>query len=350
MSQVYAVIMAGGRGERFWPLSTPEISKPFIRLTGESTLLQESVARLDPLVPPDHIFVSIGEKQSGIARNQLPQLPEDNFIIEPIGRDTSACLGYSALHIESRDPSGIMLALPADHFIGDPSAFRTALKKGIDNLPGATGIVLGIVPVRPDTGYGYIRAEKPAVSADAWPVVRFIEKPDEARASQFIRSGDFFWNSGIFIWANSVLLELFQEFQPAMYRSLCSLRPLIGRRDPQSECLRIFSAFERLSVDFAILEKVGGLRMIPCDFAWDDIGNWGSLARILPTDARRNLSIGPHVAVQSTDCIVYSDAGTVATLGVSGLVVVQAHGKVLVCPKEQSADLKRIVAALETAP
>jgi len=350
MSTVYAVVMAGGRGERFWPLSTETYTKPFVPLLGTETLLEATVKRLSPLIPPERVLISLGQSHLEVARRQLPGIPAENFIVEPLGRDTSACLGFAALYLERRDPDSIMLATPSDHYIDDPEGFRRTLRKGISSLEGATAVVFGVKPVRPETGYGYVQAEKPAIPAGAWPVIRFVEKPDAATAARYVQSGDFFWNSGMFLWKNSTLLQLFEEHMPDTYSGLCELRPLIGRDEPSSEIARIFSSFRRISVDYGILERTSSLRLVPVEFTWDDIGNWSALARALPEDRVGNVSRGPHLAVDSNECIVYSDAGVVATFGVSGLVVVQANGKVLVCPKGQAGELKRLVTALGREP
>jgi mannose-1-phosphate guanylyltransferase len=346
MPALYAVIMAGGRGERFWPLSTSEIPKPFIPVLGASSLLQDTVSRIRPIVPLERVLISIGANHFEIARQQLPQIPSENFLVEPVGRDTAACLGFCALHIERRDPEGVMLALPADHFVGDPPAYLQTVEIGIKNLEGAQGVVFGISPTRAETGYGYILAEKPAVSADAWPVVRFVEKPDALMAEKYLNSRNYFWNSGMFLWRNRTLLALFQKHMPTLYSGLCKLRPLLGGSDSNADISHVFSALPRISIDFGIMEKASGLRLVPARFIWDDIGNWASLARALPSDAGGNIAQGRHVALESHDCIIYSQAGTVATFGVSDLVVVQAYGKVLVCSKDKAADLKRLVSAL----
>ena len=346
MVSVYAIIMAGGRGERFWPLSTEKNPKPFVPLVSATSLIEETVGRLQALVPLDRIFVSIGEGHLQVAHERLPKVPARNFIVEPAGRDTSACLGFCALHIERLDEDAIMLALPADHYISEPAKFQRALETGIRNLPGATGIVFGIVPDRPDPGYGYVRAEKPALPADAWPVVRFVEKPSVEKAAEYLRSGQYFWNSGIFLWQNRTLLELFRKHMPETSRRLDLLRPLLGREEARSEVSRIFSGMERISIDFGFLEKTSGLRLVPGEFAWDDIGNWASLARALPVDAHGNVVRGHHISLDSTGCVVYSDSGVVATLGVSDLVIAHANGKVLVCSRDRAAELKRLVSLL----
>lgn len=346
MAALYAVIMAGGRGERFWPLSTGSLTKPFIPLLGSSSLIQDTVARIEPLVPLERVLISIGPAHLEVARQQLPGIPAENFIVEPVGRDTSASIGYCALHIERRDPEGRMLALPADHYVSDPAGFRKTLELGCENLEGCSGIVFGIRPDRPETGYGYVLAEKPAVAAAAWPVVRFVEKPDAARAARFVASGDYFWNSGMFLWDNRILLGLFEKHMPDVYRILRRLSPLLGAADSGAEVNRLFAALPRVSIDFGIMEKTVGLRLIPAQFAWDDIGNWASLERALPADSMGNIVHGSHAVLDSRDCVVYARTGKVAVFGVSDLIVVEAYGKVLVCSKDKAAELKRLVTAL----
>jgi len=346
MSNAYAVIMAGGRGERFWPLSTDLVPKPFLPLLGPKSLIQQTVDRLQPLIPSERILISIGEAHRQIAGMQLPQVPEGNFIVEPVGRDTAACLGYCALHLEGREQDGIMVAIPADHYVGDDVAYRSTLEKGLGALPGANGVVFGIHPTRPETGYGYIQVTDPA-GRDALPVLRFVEKPSVARAAQYLASGDYFWNSGIFLWANRTLLQLIRMHMPEMDRGLASLRPLLGQKERRAELYGAFAALPRISIDFGVMEKTSGLRLVPASFAWDDIGNWGALERALPADPDGNVACGEHTALDSSGCITYSDAGPITTFGTSNLIVVQANGQVLVCDKNRAADLKRLLASLK---
>lgn len=347
MSEVYAVIMAGGRGERFWPLSTEDLPKPFVRLLGPRTMLQETVERLQPLIPPERILISIGAVHETLARGLLPGLPPENFVVEPVGRDTSACLGFCALHIERRDPQAAMLAVPADHHIHDGEAFRRTLRKGMESLAGATAVVFGIRPARPDTGYGYVETGAAARAAEALPVIRFVEKPDARTAARYLAAGNFYWNSGMFLWRNATLLELFARHMPDTYRGLERIRSLMNGPHAPGELARVYGALPRISVDYGILEKASGLRLVPAEFDWDDIGNWTALERILPADAQGNVAVGPLHALEAGGCIAYSDAGTVALFGVSDLVVVQARGRVLVCPKEKAAELKRLVGGLD---
>jgi mannose-1-phosphate guanylyltransferase len=222
------------------------------------------------------------------------------------------------------------------------------LAKGIAALPGAAGVVFGILPSRPETGYGYIQTQKPGADFEALPVIRFVEKPDAARAREYMAVGNYYWNSGIFLWQNRTLLDLMREHMPALSRGLDVLRPWIGCAEAQAELNRCFAALPRISIDFGVMEKASGLRLVPAEFAWDDIGNWGALARALEHDAGGNVAIGPSLAIETANCVSYSDGGTVALFGVSNLIVVQAQGKVLVCSKEKASDLKRLISKLGT--
>jgi len=343
MTDLYAVIMAGGRGERFWPLSTDSLPKPFIPLLGSSSLVQDTVERIRPIVPLERILISLGTDHLETARQQLPQIPHENFIIEPVGRDTSACLGYCALHIEKRNPESLMLALPADHFISDPDAFHRTVQTGLDNLENATGVVFGIFPVRPETGYGYILTENKSSPSAFLPVLRFIEKPDAQTAVRYLTDGNYYWNSGMFLWRNRTLLELFEKHIPELYSGLCELKPCIGRASSVGKISEIFSRLPRISIDFGILEKTSGLRLIPARFRWDDVGTWSSLERVLSADDEGNICLGSHALLDTSGCILYAQTGSVTAFGVSDLIIVQAHGNVLVCPKDRAPDLKNLV-------
>jgi mannose-1-phosphate guanylyltransferase len=343
---LYAVIMAGGRGERFWPLSTSSLPKPFIPLIGSGSLLQNTVSRIQPLVPYERIIISIGAEHFAAAREQLPVIPEENFLVEPLSRDTSACLGFCALHLEQRDENAVMLALPADHYVADGNAYRETIQAGLDNLEGSNGVVFGITPTRPETGYGYILAEKSADGGRAWPVIRFVEKPDAITAARYLAECSYYWNSGMFLWRNQTLLGLFEKFMPETCAALNRLRPLINAKDAGDEIRNIFSMLPRISIDFGIMEKTEGLRLIPADFGWDDIGSWAALGRALTPDADGNIIQGRASVLETENCVIYSQSDAIAAFGVSDLIIVQAYGKILVTSRDKAADLKKLVATL----
>ena len=343
---LYAVIMAGGRGERFWPLSTDRLPKPFIPLLGNDSLLQTTVLRIQPLVPYERIMISIGAEHFEAARKQLPDIPRENFLVEPMGRDTSACLGFCALHLEQKDSDAVMLALPADHYVADGDAYLKTIRAGIENLEGSNGVIFGITPTRPETGYGYILTEKPEAGVRARPVVRFVEKPDAETAARWLDEGGYYWNSGMFLWNNQTLLGLFEKYMPETCALLDRLRPLIGRESAVEEIKTIFSMMPRISIDFGIMEKTDGLRLIPVDFGWDDIGSWAALCRALTPDDKGNIIQGRASVLDAENCVIYSQSETIAAFGVSDLVIVQAFGKVLVTTRDKAADLKKLVAAI----
>ena len=346
IKMLYAVIMAGGRGERFWPLSTQSLPKPFIPLLGNDSLLQSTVARIQPLVPYERIMISIGAEHFDAARGQLPEIPKENFLVEPFGRDTSACIGFCALHLERRDENAVMLALPADHYVADGDAYRKTIQAGLDNLDGSNGVVFGITPTRPETGYGYILAEKSPDGGTAWPVTRFVEKPDEATAARYLAEGNYYWNSGMFLWRNRTLLGLFERFMPETCAALNRLRPLIGDETSGEEIKNIFLTLPRISIDFGIMEKTDGLRLVPADFGWDDIGSWAALGRALSPDEKGNIIQGRASALESENCVIYSQSDMIAAFGVSDLIIVQAYGKILVTSRDKAADLKKLVSTL----
>jgi mannose-1-phosphate guanylyltransferase len=239
-----------------------------------------------------------------------------------------------------------MLAVPADHYVADREGYLLTLEKGIRVLPGATGVVFGIPPNRPETGYGYIQAHKPDPEADSVPVIRFVEKPDVARARQYVSAGNYYWNSGMFLWRNRTLLDLFREHMPELHRGLETLRPLIGVDSKRAARRRCFASLPRISIDFGVMEKASGLRLVPAEFSWDDIGNWAALDRTLAHDEYYNVAVGPHMALETDHCILYSDSDSVAAFGVSDLIIVKAKGQVLVCAKNRAAELKRLIAMM----
>ncbi len=250
-----------------------------------------------------------------------------------VGREElRAALAWAAdrtlnrISIDSDQSTSDMAVLLSSRAKGpaDPAAFRRTMEKGIGALSGATGVVFGIPPSRPETGYGYIEAQTSQAAGGALPVIRFVEKPDAARAREYMARSGFFWNSGIFLWNNRILLGLLREHMPELSRGLDFIRPLIGSAGDRDRLHRIFETLPRISIDFGIMEKTAGLRLVPAEFVWDDIGNWSALARALPHDDRDDASIGPCQAVASDGCISYSDAGTIAVFGASNLIVVQA--------------------------
>jgi mannose-1-phosphate guanylyltransferase len=342
--------MAGGKGERFWPLSTPEEPKPFIKILGSETLIQQTVHRVRPLVSVEQILVILGKEHLALAREQLPQLPEQNFIVEPMGRDTAPCIGLASLQLEKRDPESIMIVIPADHYIPDQDKFLSTLTLAVEAArPGSYIVTLGIKPTRPETGYGYMLVGNQKITLqgrDVFEVQKFVEKPDFATAAKYVEEGSYYWNSGIFIWKNTTLQNLLSRYMPALWQGLDRIKSSLGSPEEEEVLRREFTQFERISIDYGILEKAPQVLMIPADFRWDDVGTWKALDRVLPLDENGNIVVGNHRGVETKGCIIYAKDIFISTFGISDLVIVSSQGKVLICHKDLAPDLKKLLQQL----
>ena len=342
----YAVIMAGGKGERFWPRSRGHRPKQFLSLLGENSLLQQSCERIQEMFVPENIMVVTGREHLVLARQQLPALSAENFIIEPVGRNTAPCIGLAALHLCRRDPEASMVVFPADHLVQGRDGFLNCLETGLRLAETAkTLVTIGIGPTRPETGYGYIEREEESLPGDmpVFKVRRFVEKPDLDKALAYLRSGRFFWNSGIFIWKAGLILEKIEKHLPKLYRGLTAIEAHIGTAEEQDAMERIFPSLTSVSVDYGIMEKEKDILVIRGDFGWDDLGSWAALAEWSPRDRDRTAVVGEHVGIDTTECLVYGQDALIATLGVRNLVIVQTPDVVLVCARERSQEVKNLV-------
>ena len=340
---VYAVILAGGKGERFWPLSTPENPKPFLRFFSVRSLLQQTFDRARRLVPDENIFLVVGEQHEQQSREQLPALQSSNLLLEPTGRDTSAAIGYASLYLPS---DALMLVLPADHLIPDTDAFVNTMRIAVEFVLQKDMLVtFGIKPIRPETNYGYINAAPENLGTQDDPVFvveRFVEKPDQQRAEHFFRDPFYYWNSGMFLWKVSAIQELLATHLPDVWNTLNRLK----EEQDKEVFRREYSELKRISIDFGVMEKAKNVAVVPATFPWDDVGTWNSLSRILPLDEEKNLSWGEHIGLDTKDCIIYSDSQIIATAGLRNIVVIQKDGKTLVCTREYADRLKELLAKL----
>jgi len=343
------VIMAGGKGERFWPLSTELVPKPFVNITGEKTLIELTVDRARRIVPLERIFVVLGREHLPVARRCLPRLPRRNFIIEPVGRDTAPCVGLAAMLLHRRNPDAVMVVLPSDHYIPDEKAFSRSIREAVKTARRGDHLVtLGVVPGRPETGYGYIKTGRKtaaAPAADCFEVTRYVEKPNLAKARRYIREGGYYWNAGIFVWRVQVLLEGLKLHMPELHLGLFKfLKALSTGKKETAET--IFARLPKLSIDYGLMEKARNVLMIPAPFAWDDVGTWTSLLRVLPRDETGNVVRGKTVALDTTNCVIITDSTQVATLGVSDLVIVASKKGILVCDASKAQEVRQIAKAL----
>lgn len=343
----YAVVMAGGSGTRFWPASRRARPKQLLPIAGETPMLARTIARLDGLVPPERVLVvTSAELADGVAE-AVPELPRENLVVEPEGRNTAPCVALAAFEVHRRDPDAVQIVLPADHVIRPEDRFRSALAAAsVEARETGRLVTLGIRPTHPATGYGYIRSGDERDKRGAWPirdVDAFVEKPDSARAAKFLESGDYLWNAGIFVWTTDAILTALREHARDIYDGLD------GVTDPV-DLAKAYGALEPRAIDVAVMERAANVSVLPVDFEWNDVGSWPSLADVVEPDATGNHESGGVrlVARDAEGCIVHGDAKTlVALVGVRDLVVVRSGDAVLVCPRDRAEEVKAIVARLE---
>jgi mannose-1-phosphate guanylyltransferase len=352
---LHAIIMAGGSGTRFWPRSRRNRPKQLLRLAGETTMLQQTVARIEKLVPPDRVFIITGADQAEATRAQLPGLPARNVVAEPAPRDTAPCVGLAAGIVASKDPAGTMIVMPADHVIEPVAAFQASVQAAVDVVdhePGAL-VTFGITPTRPETGYGYIERGPIVEERRGIPiyrVIQFREKPDRPTAEQFLASGNFLWNSGIFVWRAGTILDRIRQHRPELGEGLQPILDAMGTPDEPESLARHFPRLERVPIDKAVMEHAPEVRVLEVPYNWNDVGDWRALATLLERDAAGNAVQGHVVTRDTRDSIVISDdGGIVATLGVDDLVVVHSGRATLVARKDRLDDLKALVESLAQA-
>ncbi|HYW68278.1 MAG TPA: mannose-1-phosphate guanylyltransferase [bacterium] len=345
----YAVILAGGWGERLWPMSTRTRPKQLLSLAGDSTLVGDTLRRIAPVVSlPDALVMTSGALRDRMAEELAP-IPARRIIGEPVGRNTAPAIALAARLLHSADPDAVMVVLPADHVIGDDEAFRAAIDLAVRAAGEKKALVtLGIRPTRPETEYGYIRAGSACGIEGVLDVASFEEKPDLERAEHYMEDGGYYWNSGMFVWRADVFLAEVEKHLPDVARALRDVSSGPGEPGFDEELARFYGSVEGVSVDYGVMEKADRVLVIPSDFGWDDVGAWPAVARIWSGDGDGNTVRGDTVVIDSNDCVAYSESGTVAVLGMSGVVVVRTSEATLVVPKDRARDVRRIVDALRT--
>jgi mannose-1-phosphate guanylyltransferase len=342
--------MAGGRGERFWPLSADSMPKPFLRILGTKTMIQLTVERVNRLLPMERIFIVLGKSHADIAREQLPDLPAANFLVEPEGRDTAPCIGFAAISLLELDPQAVMIVLPADHFIPDGDHFVKTVSYGAEVASrGDYLVAIGIKPGRPETGYGYINAHEQVFSSDSGTclrVERFVEKPDANRAQQYLEEGNYFWNAGMFIWKVKTVLAGIAQHMPELYSGLLAIREALAARN-EGRFAEIYSNLVRKSIDYGLMEKAENVLMIPGEFTWDDVGTWSSLLRVKDLDENGNYCSGDNICFETKNSVICSDGLKVGVIGVSNMVIVASKDGVLVCDADRAQEVREIARLVE---
>jgi mannose-1-phosphate guanylyltransferase len=350
---LHALIMAGGGGTRFWPRSRQKRPKQFLKLTGAATLLQQAVARIEAQVPPERTWIITGADFQDETARQVPVLARERIIGEPCGRDTAACIALGAALIARSDPEAIMLVMPADHVIEPAQEFARAVHvaEHMARESPASLITFGIRPTGPATGYGYIHRGPEIAHRQGVRVFRvqgFREKPNQETAERMIASGEFFWNSGIFAWTAAAILKELRNNRPAIHAAALRIAEAWGSPRGDQVFRDEYAALEKISIDFAVMEKARDVLVVEAPFRWDDVGSWLALERLHPQDADGNTVLARHCGVKTKNCIVAADADRlVATVGVEDLVIIQEGNAILVAHRRDEAGIRQIVETLK---
>lgn len=348
--KTYGVIMAGGGGTRFWPLSRKAKPKQFLNLSGKDTMVMDTANRLSLFMNPEDIFIVTGKDfVKSTVEETKTILKADHILGEPAARNTAACIGYAAMEIIRKYEDGVMCVVPSDHFIKDEEEFQRVMEYAISLATEKDALVtVGIKPTFPSTGYGYIRCNKgnsvynESQGRHYDEVMEFVEKPDLERAKSYVESGEYAWNSGMFVWKASLILEYFKELLPDIYADLSQIGDVMGTEKEQETIERVYPTISKISIDYGIMERAKGVLMVEGDFGWNDVGSFDALEEIYGTDEAGNVKIGNGCTLETEGCIIYNDGKKlIATLGVENLIVAQTDDIVLVCDKSRAQEVKK---------
>ena len=350
-SPLYFVIMAGGRGTRFWPRSRTKRPKQLLDIIGPKSILEQTIDRLLPLTDWEHIFVVTENSHAEAVKDLLPELPDSRLIVEPLGRNTAPCIGLTALILERIDPAATMVVLPADHYISKIPAFQETLLVAARTAQSRDYLItLGIAPTFPETGYGYLERGEKVLEVNGhivWEVKAFHEKPDRSKAEAMLKTGRFFWNSGMFIWTVSAILDQMARLTPAMHVELTKLKKFLDTPEWEEALRTGYEAMENVSIDYAVMERADKVLMLAGDFGWNDVGSWEAVYQLESKDEQGNCLTGLVLALDSQGCLVHSPQKAVGLIGMKDLVVVDTPDALLICPRERAQEVKKIVEMLE---
>jgi mannose-1-phosphate guanylyltransferase len=348
MPNTYAVIMAGGVGSRFWPRSRERTPKQLLDIVGKASMIQNTLARVEPLIAPMSTFIVTNARQRDTVVKQLPFFPKENILVEPIGRNTAPCIALAAAWVRRIDPEGVMVVLPADHLVRDQQEFRRVLEIALQVAEESEALLtIGIQPSRPETGYGYIQfaddGQNPYAGRGVYRVKTFAEKPTLETAERFLKSGDFLWNSGMFVWKAKTILQEVQTHLPDLYASIMTLSNTIGTPEYAPLLEETYGLIRGISIDYGVMEKAGNVYVVRGDFGWSDVGSWDEVVNLTPTDADGNALRGKVFVKDARNNYVEAGNKFVAMLGVDNLIVVVTDDAVLVCRQGHSQEVKEVV-------
>ena len=344
-----ALIMAGGRGERFWPKSRKRMPKQFLSLTDDGkTMIQHTVERILPMVDMEDIYIVTNRDYKMLVQEQLPDIPQENILCEPVGRNTAPCIGLGAVHIARKYEDAVMFVLPSDHLIKYNTIFQKTLADAADVAEqGENLVTLGITPDYPETGYGYIKFNPEETLGRAFAVDRFVEKPDLETAKGYLATEQYLWNSGMFIWKVSTILKNLEKYLPETYTGLQKIQQAIGTEDERSVLEHEFESFRSESIDYGIMEKAQNIYILSGSFGWDDVGSWLAVERIRQSNEFGNVITGNAITVDTKNTIIQGDKKLIATVGIENLIVVDTEDALLICEKNNYKKKKNILENLK---
>lgn len=345
----YGVIMAGGGGTRFWPLSRMKTPKQLLNLSGNGLMINETIDRITDIIEADNIFIVTNEQQGDKMKESVEnRIPENHILREPSARNTTACIGYAAFEILKKYGDGIMCIFPSDHYIKNTTEFNRILKRAIEVAEQDDKLVtIGITPTFPSTGYGYINFDK-SNGKDVYEVSRFVEKPNIETAKSYVASGQYAWNSGMFIWKASTILKNIERFLPKVYQILEKISESMNTDQEQAVINQLYDNIPSISIDYGVIERSDDIAVVLGDFGWNDVGSWDSLGAIYDVDSDGNVIKGEQVNINTKNCITYSDHRLIATVGIENMIVVETEDAILVCSKDQAQHVKDVVEQLRT--
>lgn len=346
--KITALIMAGGKGERFWPRSRTSCPKQFIDIVGcGRTMIQMTVDRILPMVKTEDIYIVTNESYRALVMEQLPDVPEQNVLCEPVGRNTAPCVGLGAATMLQRGEDAVMMVLAADHLIKFEAGFRQVMREAAEIAEEGSNIVtIGITPSYPETGYGYIKRDLAVRKGSGNAVDCFVEKPDRVKAASYLSSGDYLWNSGIFVWKASTVMACMEKYLPDIYDGLQKISQSIGTPEETQTLREVFSAMPSESLDYGIMEKAQDIYVIPGQFGWDDVGSWMAVERVRPVDENGNVFAGNVVAVDTRNCIIEAQDKLIAAVGLNDIIVVDTADVTLISDKDNVGKIKSVLAEL----